>query len=58
MVRHRDSVHAPSPRIAAADGFGAVHAPNRAVAVEALRRGRLDSYELVARERGNGTTSG
>jgi S1-C subfamily serine protease len=30
----------------------------RAVAVEALRRGRLDSYELVPRERGNGTTSG
>ena len=30
----------------------------RVVTVEALRRGRLDSYELVPRERGNGTTSG
>jgi kynurenine formamidase len=28
MVRHRNAVHAPSPRIAAADGFGAVHAPD------------------------------
>jgi hypothetical protein len=33
LIEEADSVHAPSPRIAAADGFGAVHAPNLLAAV-------------------------
>jgi hypothetical protein len=42
IVPHRDSVHAPSPRIAATDGFGAVHAPN-------LLAARIDDLIILAR---------